>query len=25
MSRLIYRGRPDMMRGAWVRGRLLEA
>ena len=25
MSRLIYRGRPDMVRGAWVRGRLLEA
>jgi guanine deaminase len=25
MSRLIYRGRPDMIRGAWVRGRLLEA
>jgi guanine deaminase len=25
MSRLIYRGRPDMVRGAWVRGRLLES
>lgn len=25
MSRLIYRGRPDMIRGAWVRGRLLDA
>ena len=25
MSRLIYRGRPEMIRGAWVRGRLLEA
>ncbi|MEX2547719.1 MAG: guanine deaminase [Chloroflexota bacterium] len=25
MSRLIYRGRPDMVRGAWVRGRLLDA
>jgi len=24
MSRLIYRGRPDMVRGAWVRGRLLD-
>ena len=23
MSRLIYRGRPDMVRAAWVRGRLL--
>ena len=23
MSRLIYRGRPDMVRGAWVRGRQL--
>jgi cytosine/adenosine deaminase-related metal-dependent hydrolase len=25
MSRLIYRSRPDMIRGAWVRGRLLDA
>ena len=25
MSRLIFRSRPDMVRGAWVRGRLLEA
>jgi len=25
VSRLIYRGRGDMIRGAWVRGRLLEA
>jgi len=25
MSRLIHRGRPDMVRGAWVRGRLLDA
>ena len=25
MSRLIYRGRPDMVRGAWVRGKLLDA
>ncbi len=25
MSRLIYRSRPDMVRGAWVRGRLLAA
>lgn len=25
MSRLIYRGRPDMIRGAWVRGRMLDA
>ena len=25
MSRLIYRGRQDMIRGAWVRGTLLEA
>jgi guanine deaminase len=25
ISRLIYRGRPDMIRGAWVRGRLLDA
>ena len=25
MSRLIYRGRPDMVRGAWVRGRRLDA
>jgi guanine deaminase len=25
MSRLIYRGRPDMVRGAWVRGRRLPA
>lgn len=24
MSRLIYRSHPDMVRGAWVRGRLLE-
>jgi guanine deaminase len=24
MSRLIYRGRPDMIRGAWVRGRMLD-
>jgi guanine deaminase len=24
MSRLIYRGRPDMVRGAWVRGKRLE-
>jgi cytosine/adenosine deaminase-related metal-dependent hydrolase len=25
MSRLIYRGRPDMVQAAWVRGRLLPA
>ena len=25
MSRLIYRDRPDMVRGAWVRGRLLPS
>jgi guanine deaminase len=25
MSRLIYRQRPDMIRGAWVRGRMLSA
>ena len=25
MSRLIYRGRPDMIRAAWVRGRMLDA
>lgn len=25
MSRLIYRDRPDMVRAAWVRGRLLDA
>jgi guanine deaminase len=25
MSRLIYRGRPDMVRAAWVRGRLLAS
>jgi len=25
MSRLIYRGRPDMVRAAWVRGRLLPS
>jgi guanine deaminase len=25
MSRLIFRARPDMVRGAWVRGRLLPA
>jgi guanine deaminase len=25
MSRLIFRARPDMVRGAWVRGRLLAA
>lgn len=24
MSRLIYRGRPDMIRGAWVRGKMLD-
>jgi 5-methylthioadenosine/S-adenosylhomocysteine deaminase len=24
MSRLIFRPHPDMVRGAWVRGRLLE-
>jgi len=24
MSRLIYRGRPDMIRGAWVRGNMLQ-
>jgi hypothetical protein len=23
-SRLIFRAHPDMVRGAWVRGRLLE-
>jgi cytosine/adenosine deaminase-related metal-dependent hydrolase len=25
MSRLIYRSRPDMVRAAWVRGRLLAS
>jgi cytosine/adenosine deaminase-related metal-dependent hydrolase len=25
LSRLIYRPHPDMVRGAWVRGRLLPA
>jgi len=25
LSRLIYRVHPDMVRGAWVRGRLLPA
>lgn len=25
MSRLVYRAHPDMVRGAWVRGRLLDA
>jgi len=24
MSRLIYRSHPDMVRAAWVRGRMLE-
>jgi hypothetical protein len=24
VSRLIFRAHPDMVRGAWVRGRLLE-